>query len=88
MARPRPRRRTRSVRGNGHRGYGVSATVRRSRGVGRGSQDHRDLIDDHLLDQPELDHPAADLTGGNLPDPVANEVACGGRRWSIMTVVA
>jgi hypothetical protein len=35
-----------------------------------GAEDHRDLVDDHLVDQPELERLAADLTGGDVDVPV------------------
>ena len=38
-----------------------------------GAEDGRDLVDDHLVDQPELERLAADLTGGHVGDPVAGE---------------
>jgi hypothetical protein len=38
----------------------------------------RDLVDDHLVDQAELERLATDLTGGHVDDPVAGELI-GGR---------
>jgi hypothetical protein len=40
-----------------------------------GAEDHRDLVDDHLVDQPELERLATDLTGGHV-----DELDAGGLR--------
>jgi hypothetical protein len=36
-----------------------------------GPEDHRDLVDHHLVDQPEPERLAADLTGGHVDDPLS-----------------
>ena len=52
-----------------------------------GAEDRRDLVDGHLVDQPELERLASDLAAGHFDDPVAG-VTPGGRpprrlcRWS------
>ena len=47
-----------------------------------GAEDHRDLVDDHLVDQPELERLGADLTGGYVDVPVAGELLGGGDAFS------
>jgi hypothetical protein len=37
-----------------------------------------DLVDDHLVDRPELERLAADLTGGHVDVPVPGELLGGG----------
>jgi hypothetical protein len=45
-----------------------------------GAEDHRDQVDHHLIDQPERERLAADLTGGHVEVPVARELLGGRNR--------
>ena len=38
------------------------------------AEDHRDLVDDDLVDKPELERLAADLTGAHVDVPLAGEL--------------
>jgi hypothetical protein len=44
------------------------------------AEDHRDEVDDHLVDQPELERLGADLAARHVDVPIAGELLGGGDR--------
>jgi hypothetical protein len=66
---------------------GLSQPQRLGRAAGgerrAGAEDHRDLVDDHLVDQRELERLAADLSGRYVDELVAGELPGGSNGLSL-----